>query len=261
MPSRASVLRWPAITQARVLYQSSSASRSPLQHALEQLVGGVVLHVQLARERVLGARSLLRRRRRRRPRRSRRSRRPTKWSLFSSPSGQALRVAAAAACTPAIASPMLRPGVGDQAAPLDLRAGLRERGGERVADREVAQVADVQRLGRVGVPELDREALPVRRGPTSVRLGAAAGLERRRRSSRSSRRRGAARTPSRVARDRGAPTARCFELLERLQRVGVLLPVAARAAPASGRSPRCGRRGARAAHGDDRRRRARASSK
>ncbi len=68
------------------------------------------------------------------------------------------------------------PRVGDQAAPLDLPARLRERGGERVADREVAQVADVQRLGRVRVPELHREALPARevgeRG-----LGAAAGLQ------------------------------------------------------------------------------------
>ncbi len=65
-----------------------------------------------------------------------------------------------------------------QAAPLDLRARLRERGGERVADREVAQVPDVQRLGRVRVPELHREALSLRE-VRERRLGAAAGLQRR----------------------------------------------------------------------------------
>ncbi len=54
MPSRARVLRWPEMTQARVLYQSSSASRSPAEHAFEQVVGGVAAQGQLARERVLG---------------------------------------------------------------------------------------------------------------------------------------------------------------------------------------------------------------
>src|ERR1700756_524528 len=48
--------------------------------------------------------------------------------------------------------------VADDAAPLDLAAGLAQRRAERVAERQVAQVADVQRLGRVGVPEVEREA-------------------------------------------------------------------------------------------------------
>ncbi len=60
------------------------------------------------------------------------------------------------------------PGVGDQAAPLDVPARLRERSGEGVADREVAQMADVQRLGGVRVPELDREAPALRRGRPSA---------------------------------------------------------------------------------------------
>ena len=51
------------------------------------------------------------------------------------------------------------PRVGDQAAPLDLRARLGECGAERVADREIAQVAHVQRLRRVCIPELHRVAL------------------------------------------------------------------------------------------------------
>ena len=98
------------------------------------------------------------------------------------------------------------PGVGDQAAALDLRAGLRERRGERVADREVAQVAGVQRLGRVGVPELDREALPGRE-VRERRLRAAARLERGAAWLRSSRRRGAPSRP-RVARHPAPPKAR-----------------------------------------------------
>ncbi len=50
--------------------------------------------------------------------------------------------------------------VADQAAVLDLRPGLLQRPGDRVADGEVAKVADVQRLGRVGAPEVDRVAVP-----------------------------------------------------------------------------------------------------
>ncbi len=46
--------------------------------------------------------------------------------------------------------------VADDAAPLDLAAGLGQRRAERIAERQVAQVADVQRLGRVGVPEVER---------------------------------------------------------------------------------------------------------
>ena len=46
-----------------------------------------------------------------------------------------------------------------------------QRGGERVAEREVAEVADVERLGRVGAPEVDGVALARRRGR---RVGASA---------------------------------------------------------------------------------------
>ena len=54
---------------------------------------------------------------------------------------------------------MLRPASEIRLRRSTCATGLRERGGERIADREVAQVADVQRLGRVRVPELDGEAL------------------------------------------------------------------------------------------------------
>jgi hypothetical protein len=49
--------------------------------------------------------------------------------------------------------------VADQAAVLDPGPGLLQRAGDRGADREVAEVADVQRLGRVGAPEVDGVAV------------------------------------------------------------------------------------------------------
>ncbi len=45
--------------------------------------------------------------------------------------------------------------VRQQAAPLDGRAGLGQGGAQRVTDRQVAQVPDVERLGGVGAPEVD----------------------------------------------------------------------------------------------------------
>ena len=48
--------------------------------------------------------------------------------------------------------------VADDAAALDLATGLAQRRAERIAERQVAQVANVQGLGRVGVPEVEREA-------------------------------------------------------------------------------------------------------
>jgi hypothetical protein len=89
--------------------------------------------------------------------------------------------------TPAIASPMLRPTSQMMLRPLDLAAGLRQRGAERVAEREVAQVADVQRLGRVGVPEVEREA-PPRRCRRSRRRPLASSSSRRAATQPSSRR-------------------------------------------------------------------------
>ena len=175
IPRRASVLRWPEMTQARVLYQSSSAVRSPPSTRLssssaasprsvssrvsessaysisssgERLAGGDVVGVADADEVV---------------------------ALFVAVE-PGVRVAAAvhdAGHRLAHAAA----GVGDQAAALDLPARLGERGGERVADREVAQVTDVQRLRRVRVPELHRVAPPARE-VGERRLGAAAGLER-----------------------------------------------------------------------------------
>ena len=70
-------------------------------------------------------------------------------------------------------------------------AGLLQRGGERVADRKVAQMADVQRLGRVGVPELDGVA-PARGEVGVCGVDALAALQRPRRLARSRRRRDAA---------------------------------------------------------------------
>ncbi len=66
--------------------------------------------------------------------------------------------------------------VADDAAPLDLAAGLGQRGAQGVAEGEVAQVADVQRLGRVGVPEVEREAAVAGDVGVGARLGSA-GLE------------------------------------------------------------------------------------
>ena len=67
--------------------------------------------------------------------------------------------------------------VADQAAVLDPGAADPQPGGDRVAERQVAQVADVERLGRVRAPEVDGVALA--RGEVGVRLRVrAAGLER-----------------------------------------------------------------------------------
>gem|GEM_PF-6397836 len=143
------------------------------QHPLQQLVGGVVPHVDLARQRVGGV--VLR------------QSEPTAGAvahvvgvavadevvaLHAAAVLGALRVPAAAhdaghRLAHAAAD------VADDAAPLDLAAGLRQGVAERVAQRQVAHVADVQRLGRVGVPEVEREA-PARGAATAAgdRLGA-----------------------------------------------------------------------------------------
>ncbi len=133
-----------------------------VQHPLQQLVGGIVAHVDLARQRVGGvvlgetergaaagavldvvgvavADEMI--------------------ALHPAAVLRALRVAAAAH-DPGHRLAHAAADVADDAAPLDLAAGLRQRVAERVAERQVAHVADVQRLGRVGVPEVEREGAP-----------------------------------------------------------------------------------------------------
>jgi hypothetical protein len=148
------------------------------QHALDQLIGGVVVHLHLARERVL---RLL-------------DRAGGDHATAGTARGDVVRVAGAHEVVALLIAIRPRLGVsaalldarhrlahrathvGDPAAALDLRAGLRESRGERVADRQIAQVPDVQRLRRVRVPELQREALPC--GEIGERrLGATAGLQ------------------------------------------------------------------------------------
>ena len=66
--------------------------------------------------------------------------------------------------------------VADQAAVLDPGTTTPHRGGERVAERQVAEVADVERLGRVGAPEVDGVALAG--GEFGVRIRDRPGLQR-----------------------------------------------------------------------------------
>ena len=194
IPSRASVLRCPAITQARVLYQSSSASRSPASTRFSSSSAVSLAHRQLARHRVFGVLDL--------------------GAAERSGGGDVLGVAEADEVVALLVA--VRPGVlvpaaveharhrlahAAAASEIRLRRStcgprLCERRGQRVADREIAQVADVQRLGRVRVPELDREAPAVRK--VRERRLARRRPQRRRPSLRSSRRRGAVATPSLV---------------------------------------------------------------
>ena len=144
------------------------------ENALEQLVGRVVLDLYLARVRILGTLEILGR--------EQAARRHIVGVANSDEViallGSVRRSVSAARHHSRHGLAHAAPGVGDQAAPLDLRAGLLERGRDRVAEREVAQMSYVQGLGRVGIPELHREALTVRQIGQG-RFGAATGLERR----------------------------------------------------------------------------------
>ncbi len=131
-------------------------------------------------------------------------------------------MAAAACTTPAIASPMLRPTSQMMLRRSTLPPASVSARAERVAEREVAQVADVQGLGRVGVPEVERVA-PAG-GDVGIRsVAASPGVERLPRSARPSRRRGAAR-PACRSRSTASTQGSRLDLLQRRERGGVLLP-------------------------------------
>ncbi len=217
-----------------------------LQDALDQLIRGVALHLDLARERVLGL--------------------VGRADCDDAGSRDVLGVALAdevialhvpvRPCVGAVAALQhaghrlthRAPEVRYPAATLDVCAGLRERSGKRVADREVAQVPDVQRLRRVRVPELHRDAPPLRE-IRQRRFRSAAGLER-----------GAGpldprvgdAQPHRIALDEHALDPRlAAEPLERGLRSRIVLPlrrardqdhvIALLRASRRARSPRCGR--------------------
>ena len=146
-----------------------------LQDALDQLICGVALHLDLARERVLGLVG-------RADRDDAGGRDVVGVALADEVIALHVavrpRVGAVAALQHAGHRLAHRaPEVRDPAATLDVCAGLRERSRERVADRQVAQVPDVQRLRRVRVPELHRDA-PSLREVRQRRFRPAAGLER-----------------------------------------------------------------------------------
>ena len=136
--------------------------------------------------------------------------------------------------------------VADQAAVLDPGAADAERRGDRVAERQVAEVADVERLGRVGAPEVDGVALVG--GEVGVGVGGSApGLERARRAPRPTRRRGGRRRRPRVSRT--AATAGSAAIRSSASRAtGSAAQSRTRGTSIRSRSP-SGRKGERAAHG------------
>ena len=233
IPRRASVLRWPEMTHARVLYQSSSAVAFAAEHAFEQLVRRVAAQRQLARQRVLGVLDLVVRRTTRRRRRSRRSRRRRSGRSFRRRRATRARGGRCSSRRPSprpCCAPRRRSGCGARPARPPARAPRRARCRSRgcAGDRRAAPSS---RSRPRTAPRSAARPRDPRASPRRCRRPRA-----RRRSFRSSRRCRRSVTPVASRACTVSDPRLALDLLERAQRVRVLAPLRQCAARASDRS-------------------------